>query len=160
MSTSVFEICRKNRQARKTWITYLLLTVFCSLFNQIYNLFGHGVTSGSLARTALFPLLGGVLPFFLLWLFVPQADCVRGYRLLYNGYNSGIAALVLKNMLVGIFEIAGTSSSYMLIFAIFGWILVIAAPTAYLANLYRRESQPAEASRFGKPTIVRYNDRQ
>jgi hypothetical protein len=111
------------RQARKTALVFLAVSLFCIIFDKIYALFGHGVASAFMSLMFLYPLLGGALPFFLLWLFVPRAENVRHYRLLYNCYNSGIAALTVGSTLRGVFEIAGTSSPYSIVFTVCGWTL-------------------------------------
>lgn len=129
---------RHSRQFRKTMIMYLVISVFCVIFDRIYALFGHGVYSASMSLMFLYPLLGGVLPFLLLWLLAPQGDAVRRYRLYYNCYNSGVAALTVRSLLSGIFEIAGTASRYLILFVICGWTMAAAGLVLYLIGLYRQ----------------------
>jgi hypothetical protein len=74
----------------------------------------------------LYPSVGGALLYTMMLILIPQAAGYRYYRLFYNLYNSGIAALTVKSMLEGVFEIAGTSSHYMIIFAVCGWVMIIA----------------------------------
>ncbi len=138
MSTLAPDPFKKSRQAGKTAIAYLAVSVFCIIFNQIYAIFGHGVSSPSMTLMFLYPGLGGSLPFLLLWLFVPEADRVKSYRLFYNSYNSGIAALTLGSLLNGIFEIAGTSSAYSIVFTAAGWAMLLFGLAAYLLRLYEK----------------------
>ena len=91
-------------------------------------------TSDSMSFMFLFPLLGGALPFLLLWILVPQADSIRHYRFFYNGYNTGIALLTIRGMLNGVFEIAGTSSPYMTIFLVCGWSALAICAAGCLLN--------------------------
>ena len=81
-----------------------------------------------------YPLVGGALLFIMMLLLIPQAAGYRYYRLLYNLHNSGIAALTVKSMLEGIFEIAGTSSPYIIIFAVIGWAMIITGLIALLLS--------------------------
>jgi hypothetical protein len=73
----------------------------------------------------LYPLIGGALLFTALRFLIPQAAGHRYYRLFFNCYNSGIAALTVKSLLEGIFEIAGTSSPYLTAFTVCGWAMLI-----------------------------------
>ena len=125
---------KRSRQVLKTVLVYLAISVFCVVFNNVYALYGHGVHSDSMTYMFLYPLLGGVLPFALLWFFSPQADTVNHYRLFYNCYNSGTAALTLGSCIIGIFEIAGTSSPYTIVYAIGGWTMIFVASIAYVFN--------------------------
>lgn len=84
--------------------------------NYGYGIFGHGVSSAAMTWMFLYPLLGGVLLFFLISAFTPEITGMKGYRLFFNTYNSGIAALTSGSFLKGVLEIAGTSSLYILIF--------------------------------------------
>ncbi|SDN75654.1 hypothetical protein [Acetanaerobacterium elongatum] len=137
MSTSAIKGQHNSRHFRKTMLVYLAISVFCIVFDRIYALFGHGVYSASMSLMFLYPLLGGALPFLLLWQFAPQEDSVSHYRLYYNCYNSGIAALTVQSLLNGIFEIAGTASRYLIVFVVCGWVMVAAGLVLYLMGLYR-----------------------
>lgn len=118
----------------------MAVSVFCFVFNKIYAIFGHGVNSDSMTYMFLYPLLLGVLPFLLLWLFVKQADNVPHYRLFYNSYNSGIALLTIGSLLKGIFEIAGTSSPYLIVFTVCGWGMFAIGLVIYPVNLFQRRT--------------------
>jgi hypothetical protein len=115
----------QKRQISKTIVVYLALSAFCIIFDQVYALFGHDIRSDYMTYMFFYPLIGGALLFIMMLLLIPQAAGYRYYRLFYNLHNSGIAALTVKSMLEGIFEIAGTSSPYMIIFAVFGWAMII-----------------------------------
>lgn len=135
--TLVIDNFKSNRQARKTLISYSSISIFCVIFDKIYALFGHGVSSYSMSLMFLYPLLGGVLPFLILWLLIPKSIDVVNYRFSYNSHNSGIAALTTGSLLNGIFEIAGTSSPYMIIFTVCGVIMVTTGVLTYIYNSYK-----------------------
>ncbi len=139
MSTSVDKTVKAtNRQARKTVFVYFAIVLFCIIFDKVYALFSHGVSSASMSFLFLYPLFGGAVPFLLLWLFVPRASETKAYRLSYNCYNSGIAALTVQSMLNGVFEIAGTSSKYLTAFTLAGWAMVTAGTFLFLIHVCRK----------------------
>ena len=125
LSTSVYK-AKRSRQMLKTALIYLGISAFCFIFDKVYSLYGHGVYSASMSLMFLYPLIGGTLGFLLLWLLKPAADSIPNYRVYYNFYNSGIATLVIGSLLKGIFDIAGTSSPYTIIFFIVGCLLIVA----------------------------------
>jgi hypothetical protein len=125
----------RSRPALNTAFTYLAVSIICMIIDKVYALFGHGVASNYMSLMYLYPLLGGVLPFFLLWFLVLKADYIRHYRLFYNCYNSGIAMLTVGSMLAGVFEIAGTASPYLIIFTVGGWAILGGGLLGYLWGL-------------------------
>ena len=123
-----------NLRLLKTLFVYLAVSAFCIIFNKIYGLYGHGVKSAAMSLMFLYPLIGGAMAFMLLRLLVPDAANVPKYRLYYNIYNSGIAALIIGNMLKGIFDIAGTSSQYTVFYFILGWLLSAIGVIGFFVN--------------------------
>jgi len=113
---------------------YIAISIFCIIFNSIYALYGHGVTSAAMSFMFLYPFIGGAVVFMLLWILKPNAANVPGYRINYNIYNSGIASLVVGSILKGVFEIAGTSSPYTAVYFILGWLLVAAGAIGFIRN--------------------------
>ena len=138
MFTSDINKPMHSLHALKTSLVYLAVSVFCVIFDKIYALFGHGVHSASMSLMFLYPLLGGFVVFILAWLFIHHSDEVRCYRLFYNCYNSGLAALTVGSVLNGIFEIAGTSSPYTIAFFILGWTFTAFGLFEYLMGLRGR----------------------
>lgn len=122
---------RKNKRILKTVLTYLILSVTAVIIDNVYALFGHGVRSAAMSFMFLYPLLGGTLGYFILWLIVPRVCLDKWYRLSYNLYNSGIAALTTGSFFKGILDIAGTESDYTRVFAILGWGMT-AVGTAFI----------------------------
>ncbi len=88
----------------------------------------------------LYPLAGGMLPFMILGLLVPQAGRIGAYRPAANLYHSGLAALTVGSLLNGIMEIAGTSSFYLPVFKICGWALLIAGLLIFMIALVRQQT--------------------
>lgn len=88
----------------------------------IYNHFGHGVYSAYMTYMFLFPLIlgGGIYGLILI---LPMTKEIS--RLTFNLYNSGIATLTVGSLLKGIFEIAGTSSPYVVVYWLVGTIMVV-----------------------------------
>ena len=89
---------------------YTLLTVVTFLVDKIYALFAHGVGSDYMRYLFLLPLLGGVAVFLLIALLLPRLALRKSWRIAFNLYNSGIAAISASWLLKGILEIAGADS--------------------------------------------------
>ncbi len=74
----------------------------------------------------LYPLIGGALTFIVIY---PKIKInkvkYKTIRISFNLYNTGIAILTTEGLLRGIFQIAGTSSDYMIYYLIFGWSITI-----------------------------------
>lgn len=89
----------------KTFIIFICATIFLIIFNSVYSIFAHGVSSNAMTYAFLYPLLGvfayGVL-FFVNWY----------DRVSYNTFNAAIATISTGSLLLGINEIAGADSIY------------------------------------------------
>ncbi len=109
----------------KTILVYALISIFAFIFNKVYNLFGHGVTSPWMSNMYLFLIAFGVLIFLMIRIFLPNLTKVNGYRLFFNLYNSGVASFVNGMLLKGIFEIAGGTSNFTLWFLYIGAALMV-----------------------------------
>jgi hypothetical protein len=125
----------KKRQMTKTAAVYLAVSILCVVFDRVYAVFSHGVASAAMNFMFLYPLAGGALFFFLLRLFFARAGDAPHYRVSYNLYNSGISALVVRNLLAGIFEIAGTGSPYTSVFAVCGFGMITAAVIIFISDM-------------------------
>ena len=122
----------KTWQMRKTVVVYIILSITAIAVDNIYAVFGHGVRSASMSWMFLYPLLGGALVYFFMERLAPRTGRAAGYRLFYNVHNSGIAILTAGSFLEGILEIAGTTSTYTVIFYIAGWIFLASGVLLYL----------------------------
>lgn len=120
----ILDIKNQNLNTTKTLIIYSLLSVLCFSINKVYGLFGHGVSSNSMSLMFLYPLAGGLIYFIIVRTLFPKISNFSGFRVFYNLHNSGIAFLTMGSLAKGIFEIAGTSSQYTIIFFIAGWLFI------------------------------------
>jgi hypothetical protein len=127
-----------RQKLAKTAGAYAAVAAGCIAFSRIYSLLGHGAHSAAMIRAYLYPLLGGVLPFILICLLAPQFVLPRHFRLCYNAYHSGLAALLAGSLLQGVYEIAGTGSPGTTILKAGGMLLLLLSILYYLYNLYRR----------------------
>jgi prolipoprotein diacylglyceryltransferase len=60
----------------------------------------------------LYPLIGGALFYFIIYVFTNKISKFKCYRLFFNIYNSGIATLTFGSFIKGILELAGADSIY------------------------------------------------
>lgn len=125
----------ERKKILKTVLVYLILSVLAVVVDNVYALFGHGVRSASMSLMFLYLLLGGALGYFLLWLIAPGVYLSKWYRLGYNLYNSGIAALTVGGFFKGILDIAGTESDYTRMFSILGWGMTAAGLVVLIVSV-------------------------
>ena len=98
---------------------YLLAAVCCALFGAVYELFSHEVYSFFMIYAFAFPLLLGVIPFFLMYKHGRRfpgkaADLVH----------AGVAALTVGSIMQGVLQIYGTSSPLTAVYWAAGVVLV------------------------------------
>ena len=84
---------------------YLTATVGCAVFGAVYELFSHEVYSGFMIYAFAFPLLLGVVPFFLLQ---KRGKPFPGRTA--DLVHAGVAALTVGSILQGVLEIYGTTN--------------------------------------------------
>ncbi len=121
----------------KTGFAYLLAALFCALFGFVYERFSHEVYSGFMIYAFVFPLAGGVLPFYGMALFCPRR--LLG-RVSVNLYNAGIAALTVGSIFQGVLEIYGTTNSLICVYWVVGTGFVLAGIILYLFRCFFRKS--------------------
>lgn len=126
-----------TRQLNKKIYSYIAFTAFCILFDRIYALFSHGVSSSSMTLMFLYPLIGGVLLFVLVKFLAPHVCSAKYYRLFINSYNSGIITLTIASALDGVFVIAGTSSPYLIYFSVCGWVMIVLGLFILVTGLFQ-----------------------
>lgn len=124
-----------NRSIIKTIIVYSLVSIFTIIFDKIYSIFSHGVSSAYMDLMFLYPLIGGVFIYSIILIFFKKLE-YKKYRHSFNIYNSGIAILTVGSLLYGILEIAGTSSIYLRYYSIVGWILVFTSIISLFVNMF------------------------
>lgn len=109
-----------NKQIKKIMISYILISILTIIFDRIYAMFSHGVSSSCMNFMFLYPLIGSALIYF------PLKNLkFKNLRLSFNFYNTGLAILTIGSLLRGIFQIAGTSSDYTIYYSILGWSLTL-----------------------------------
>lgn len=118
----------------KTAFIYLLITIFCSVFGAVYELFSHEVYSFYMIYAFAIPLLGGVLPFMLAAMF--NTSEFPG-RLSLNLYNSGIAALTTGSIVNGVLEIYGTDNPLVYAYVFSGILFILAGIIVYMVKKRR-----------------------
>ena len=106
--------------------TYIFTTLFCIVFNYVYSLFGHGVTSPFMSYAYAFSLVLGVGGFIL----VGQLHLEN--RMAFNLYNAGIATLTVGSLLRGIIDIAGADTIYPVYYFVVGAGLAVVGGLLYV----------------------------
>ena len=127
-----------NKSIIKTIITYLGVSIFAVVFDKIYSLYSHGVSSLYMDLMFLYPLIGGVLVYCVIAILIKNINYNK-YRISFNIYNSGSAILTVGSLLRGIFEIAGTSSIYVNYYTIFGVMCIIIGVLSILIIEFKEE---------------------
>lgn len=130
----------KRNRGLKTAFVYLLITLFCILFGAVYEYFGRGVWSYFMIYNFVFPLVFGVLVFFIIGL--------KGVRLYPNAasalcYHGFIASLTLGFIMKGVLDIYGTTNHLLYVYFVLGGLLFIAALVLYFAKPGKKKQNPA-----------------
>lgn len=135
MSSS--DISPEKKAARKTFLTYFCVALYCGLFSAIYEHFSHGVYSNYMVFLFMFPLIGGAVPYaafgFLKRLRSPDMSARRIY-------NCGVATLTVGSCFAGVLEIYGTTSLYLKYYWIAGITLFAIAIAVYALSARARRS--------------------
>ena len=108
-----------KRQTIKQLISYIVVAGLLVVFDQVYALFAHGVESWAMRLAWLYPAVAG-----LVWYGIKRHWTDAANRQVFCALNAGVASLTLAAMIQGVFEIAGTNSSYLLILWLngIGWL--------------------------------------
>ena len=142
LSTSVINSNKRN--ALRTTRNYLFVSIFCAVFGAVYEIFSHGVYSTFMIFAFVFPLVGGALPFFLLYLAErsrAKTERRRPYSGLYPAiparsfYHCGIITLTLGSIMNGILDIYGTTNRLLVVYWFLGAALLLAAVSTHLLSL-------------------------
>lgn len=132
----------------KTTFIYLVSAIFTALFGGIYELFSHGVYANSMIYAFAFPLVLGVLPFFLLSTALcgglREEEVVVGsdaaFRLYPRPlarylYHCGVLTLTVGSLLSGVLEIYGTTNILLAAYWFVGPLLLLTAIILYVTQL-------------------------
>ena len=102
---------------------YLIAAAACILFAFVYAQFSHGVHSPFMTLMFAIPLVGGAVP--ALGMHVVRARPVP--RFARQAWALSLASLSITSCLRGIFEIAGTGSSYLVVYLMAAGVLAVIA---------------------------------
>lgn len=154
---------RTGVRTQKTALIYLAVAVFCAVFGAVYEVFSHGVISAFMVLAFLFPLLGGALPFFLIYKAGSARQACRrkaakkrpagarhasGNRPpLSSGivarslYHSGIISLTVGSIMTGILEIYGTTNGLTAAYWLAGAALMLSGIVTHLITVILRPNK-------------------
>jgi len=113
----------------KISLIYFVITLVCIIINFIYSKFSHGVSSNYMTYMFLIPLILGTLIYFIISLIKKYPKSFE-----YNIYNYAIITLTLGCFIKGVFEIAGTSSPFQIVYWIFGICFIVISFIKYIIN--------------------------
>ena len=134
---------KERKTAKKIFLKYLAVSVFCAVFGFIYEVFSHQVYSKWMIFMFLFPLLLGALPFGIIS-FSGRFPLPRPAS--ENLYGSGIATLTMGSCFLGVLEIYGTTSALSSVYFITGGLLAAFGLTVYLLDaLFPSKSHASES---------------
>lgn len=109
---------------KKSIISYFIVTIFLILLNYIYSIFSHNVSSNYMTYMFIYPLVTGIL----VSIFILINKNISKLKSFYIGksiLNYGIAIMVFRSFMKGVFEIAGTDSNYLIYYFYMGLILIL-----------------------------------
>lgn len=109
---------------KKSIIFYMGVALFLLLLNYIYSIFSHNVSSNYMTYMFCYPLVAGLFV-NILQLTNQQMVQSNTFYLGKSLLNYGIATLVMRSFMKGIFEIAGTDSNYLIYYLYIGVALLI-----------------------------------
>lgn len=109
-----------DKSLKKHLLFNVIGTAFLALFAGVYEAFSHGVYSYFMLFSFAVPLMMGVLPYTLLLL----KEKYPG-RMFLNLWNSAIATLSMGSVFAGVLEIYGTTNSLIVVYPVFGGILIL-----------------------------------
>lgn len=120
---------------KKSIISYFIVTIFLILLNYIYSIFSHNVSSNYMIYMFIYPLVTGIL----VSIFILINKNISKLKSFYIGksiLNYGIAIMVFRSFMKGVFEIAGTDSNYLIYYFYMGLILILVSSILLIYSLY------------------------
>lgn len=115
-----------NKQSMKrSLMGYGAATIFCFVFQIIYEKFAHGVTSYFMVLAFLIPLIGGLIS--VASIYVSKGGKGNIFRQLICG---GVIWLTLGSIFQGVLEIYGTTNRLIIVFVVVGMTQLILAVLA------------------------------
>lgn len=115
-----------RKKYKKTFITYICITLFCILFNYIYEQFSYGESSPYMRFMFAVSAIGGIIPFFIaFWLSPTHKYTLWEGRIAFNLWNCAIAIMISGCLVTGIIEISGRTCEYSMFYWIGGVIFLL-----------------------------------
>ena len=129
----------RRRRLMKTVYIYMLISLFCVIFGEVYEKFSHGVYSHKMIYAFSVPLIFGAILFMGM---VLRAEKLPGaYSMVI--WNAGVASLTTGLMFDGVLEIYGTTNRLIWVYYIAGGILLIAGLISYICFDRKRQASAA-----------------
>ena len=115
----------------KRALNYLLISILLVLFNFVYSLFAHGVSSLYMQYAFLLPLTGGSL-LCMLMIYLPKPGFwVR------HVWRMGLVTLIIGFILHGVFDIYGSESELVKVIFYIGYGLLSTGFIMYIINVLK-----------------------
>lgn len=129
---------------RRRILACLICSALLVLLSDIYQVFGHGVTSRVMSLTPAVPLLGGMLQ-IMIWEWVkrprePLDDVIWKQNILL----AGLSAITAGMFLQGIVDIAGVDSIYPIGFVAVGGVMALIGSIAMWCHHGTRANEMME----------------
>ena len=116
----------------RVFIAYALIASFWFAFGQIYEYFGHGVTTPFMHLAFLIPLCMGLVPAVI---FLITGKKIAPGRFSRSFWRWACACFTGGSVLKGVFFIYGTDSRYPAVYLIAGIVFAILGAAAYVYEL-------------------------
>ncbi|MBQ8208430.1 MAG: hypothetical protein IJZ89_06845 [Clostridia bacterium] len=120
-----------KKNAARTALIYLIISIFTALFGAVYEHFSHSVYSYSMIYAFAFPLICGALPFLILSMRNGKKYPSALSRELYH---CGTATLTVGSIVSGILEIYGTTNILISVYPIAGIVLITIGAVIFLTR--------------------------
>ena len=118
----------------KSAIVYSFTALFAYIFDRVYALFSHGVSSGDMSSMWIFLLCFGTVFYMILALIYIETER-KPNNFSCNVYNSGTVVYTVGMLIQGILEIAGTSSGFILYYRIAGISFIVIGFTLIVQDI-------------------------
>lgn len=119
----------------KSSVAYASVSAFAFIFNKIYALFSHGVSSDAMSEMWIWLLILGTLFYILLETLFYSGSEKSVSKAGSNVYNSGTAVVIVGMLIQGIVDIAGTGSDFIIIYRIAGISLMVTGAVIIFAKI-------------------------
>jgi len=129
----LFTLSNETKRIRNTMLIYIGVVVFCIAFGIIYETYSHGVISYFTILGFLFPLILGLIPYILLFVFLRNygPSIFSSYT-----YNAGVATITVGSYFKGMLEIYGTTREiYVIIYFVVAIVLLAVGLISYIVSI-------------------------